>query len=86
MSKQQAVETIAERVGLLKPCRFGICDELTWHEEQLESAYRYAAKLLKNNDPLTKGFKTQRELTNRIKNLSDIYGTECACDRHIAKD
>jgi hypothetical protein len=82
----QGMVTIAENVGLLKPCRFEICDELTWDEEQLESAYRYAAKMFKNTDALTQGFKTQRELTDRIKNLSDDFGTECACDRHIAKD
>jgi hypothetical protein len=86
MSKQQAVETIAEKVGLLRPCRNEICDELTLDEEQLESAYHYAAKVFKNNDPLTKDFKTQKELTDRIKNLSEIYDTECACDRLLAKD
>jgi len=86
MSKQQAVETIAESVGLLQPCRFDVCEELTWDEEKLNAAYRYAAKIFRNNDPLTKGFKTQKELTDRIKNLSDIYDTECACDRLLAKD
>ena len=86
MSREQAVFTIAERVGLLKPCRFEICDEFTWDEEQLESAYRYAATIFKKNDPLTREFKSQKELTDWIKALEDNSSTECACDRQMAKD
>ena len=86
MSKQQAVETIAEKVGLLRPCRFEICPERTWHKEHLDSAYHYAAKIFKKNDPLTRDFKNQNELTGRIKGLEDDFDTECACDRLIAKD
>jgi hypothetical protein len=84
--KHQAAVVIAEKVGLLTPCRFGICDDLTWHEEQLDSAYHYAAKVLKTDDPLTRDFKTQRELTDLIKSLEDDFDGECACDRTMAKD
>jgi hypothetical protein len=86
MSKQQAAVTIAQKVALLKPCRFEICDELTFDEEQTESAYKYAAYLFKKKDPLTRDFKNQRELTDRIKSLENDFGTECACERQIAKD
>ena len=88
MSKQQVVVTIAENVGLLKPCKFEICEELTWDDsdDHLEAAYRYAARLFKNNSPLTRDFKNQKELTDRIKSLEDDFGTECACERHMAKD
>lgn len=88
MSKLRVVVTIAESVGLLKPCKFEICDELIWDDsdEHLESAYRYAAHLFKNNAPLTRDFKSQKELTDRIKSLEDDFGTECVCERQIAED
>ncbi len=86
--KQSVAAVIGARVGALKRCKFGICDELTWDEseEQLERAYRYAARLVKSKNPLTQGFKTQKELTDLIMNLWNDFGTECACDRLIAKD
>lgn len=87
-SKQRTAVVIATKVGVLKRCEFGICDELTWDdsEEQLESAYKYAAGLFKDKDPLTQDFKSQKELTDMIKNLWNDFGVECACKRLIAKD
>lgn len=88
--KHRVAVTIGARKGVLKRCKFGLCDELTWDwdesEQQLEDAYKYAAWLLKNKDPLTQGFKTQRELTDHIKDLENYFGTECACERLLAKD
>jgi hypothetical protein len=86
--KQRVAVAIAAEVGVLKRCKFGMCGELTWDdsEEQLESAYKYAARLFKNKDPLTQGFTSQKELTDMIKNLWNDFGDECACERLIAKD
>ena len=88
--KHHVAVVIGARKGVLKRCKFGLCEELTsdWDEseQQLEEAYKYAAWLLKNKKPLTQGFKTQRELTDLIKNLDNDFGTECACERLLAKD
>lgn len=86
--KHHAAVVIGAKMGVLERCEFGICDELTWDksEEQLESAYKYAAWLFKNKGPLTQDFESQRELTDIIKNLWNDFGDECACKRLIAKD
>lgn len=87
--KEHAATVIGAKKGVLKRCRFGLCQELTWRdgsEEYLEDAYRYAAWLLKKRDPLTQDFTTQRELTDLIKNLWNDFGDECACERLLAKD
>jgi hypothetical protein len=88
--KQHIAAVIGSRTHVLKGCKYELCGESTWDREEsegrLEEAYKYAAWLLKNNDPLTKDFKTQRELTDFIKNLENEFGTECACERLLAKN
>jgi hypothetical protein len=86
--KQHVAVIIAARMDVLERCEFGLCDELTWDdsEEHLESAYKYAAWLFKNKDPLTQDFKSQKQLTDMIKNLWNDFGVECACKRLLAKD
>jgi hypothetical protein len=86
--KQNVAVEIALKVGVLKPCKFGICNELVWDDskEQLESAYKYAARVFKSKSPLTQGFKNQTELTDMIKNLSNDFSVDCACQRLIDKD
>ena len=89
-NKHHVAVVIGARKHVLKGCKFDLCGELTWDrnesEGQLEEAYKYAAWLLKNKDPLTKDFKTQKELTDLIKNLENDFGTECWCERLLAKD
>ena len=60
--KQDVAAVIGARVGALKRCKFGICDELTWDEseEQLKRAYRYAARLVKSKNPLRISSSTNR--------------------------
>jgi hypothetical protein len=86
--KQHTAAVIAAKVGVLERCEFGICDDLTWDdsEEQHKSAYKYAARLFKSKDSLTQVFRSQKELTDMIKNLWNDFGDECACKRLIAKD
>lgn len=86
--KQNSAVEIVIKVEALKRCKFGICNDLAWNdsEEQLEAAYKYAARLFKNNSPLTRGFKTQKELTDTIKNLREDFSGECSCERLIDKD
>jgi len=86
--KRHAAVVIGAMKGVLKRCKFGICRDLTWDEseEHLKPAYMYAAWLLKNKDPLTQDFATQNELTDLIKNLWNDFGSECWCERLMAKD
>jgi hypothetical protein len=86
--KHRAAIVIGARKSVLRRCKFGICNALTWDEseEQLQPAYQYAAWLFKNQDPLTQDFETQKEITDLIKNLWNDFGAQCVCEQFIAED
>lgn len=83
--KWQAAIQIGLKSGVLERC--DTCEKVTIDESQdMEQAYRLANALFTRKDPLTRKFKSRRELTDMLQNIPFEFEAECLCDKLISED